>query len=83
MAFVLCFVVSLKGILQDILPNIFKEPFLPLHICSSCLHCTSMNGTSIKNWKKKSFKLLTDFAFVYSHSQDSVTSFQLGGYQMC
>lgn len=82
MAFVHGFVVALKGIAQDILPNIFKEHFFPPHICSSCLHCTSINRSVVKNWKNNPFKLLIIFTLACSHSRASISPFYLPGYQI-
>lgn len=79
---VLCFVVALKDILWDILPNIFKEHFFPPHICRSCLCCTSINRSVVKNWKNNPFKLLIHFTFASSHSWAGVSRFYLPGYQM-
>lgn len=77
MSLVLHFFMSLKEILQDILANIFKESFPSPHISSSCPHPTTISRTSIKNWTNKSFKPLTDFTPVSSHSWDSIIPLQL------
>lgn len=82
MAFVLHFTVALKDIPQDILPNIFKEHFLPPHICSSCLHCTSINRSVVKNWKNNPFKLPIHLTLACSHSWAGVSPFPLPGHQM-
>lgn len=82
MAFVLGFVVALRGIVQDILPNIFKEHFFPPHICGSTLCCTSINRSVVKNWKNNPFKVLIHFTLACSHSWAGVSPFYLPGYQM-